>query len=76
MVHTCAGSADLRVSPLSQPTTSPVSTLWRFFGDAENSYYPEYPCESGPVADNMGYHEVSCKLRRSPVMESWNIDGA
>ncbi len=36
-----------------QPTTSPVSTLWRFFGAAENSYYPDYPCESGPLADNL-----------------------
>lgn len=57
------------------PTTSPVSTLWRFFGDAENAYYPEYPCETGPIADNLGYHEKSCQLRISPVMESWNIGG-
>lgn len=57
------------------PTSAPVSTLWRFFGDAENLYYPEYPCERGPVADNLGYHEVSCSRRYSPVMESWNLDG-
>jgi len=108
----------------TQPTTSPVSTLWGFFGDAEHLYYPQYPCESGPVPDNLvsgagvqsaqsacacvrvgcgvaccargcpmrprrcsavaqtpwswlaqGYHEKTCTVRYSPVMESWNVDG-
>jgi len=52
---------------------APVSSLWGLLGDNPKFYYPEYRCENGPVADSLGYHEHSCFVRPSPVMDSWNL---